>query len=392
VTLPWSKLPRSLAGDPRLTLLSPEAACAYLYARLLADDYGSLWCVGDRDAAGTLAAVIATKRAGDPGWARQAVNECVAAGLIDLCDDGATLRVVDWLADGAPVQPVDDRPAQAARGRGRPPKGSAPMSQRERRVRSAFKNREWVEFRGVPEGVTWEQWAAEHPALRTKLLRDANENTERNSPVRTKVANENTLSGRAVSETSESSETKKDGETREKRESPDARECERKSRTKIASGANETPAARTKIPAATCTTIEAAAPFAADEVLSRMSAASGQRIAAASTTVHMQTFGAVARDLIANGHASVDGLVKAAGHAAHVAWIQKRREPLTVERLTFEGGKLLVELLTGASTCRACGGAPLASDAPHPDDDAVEAARRRYRTAPVAPAAHGDAR
>ena len=47
-------------------------------------------------------------------------------------------------------------------------------------------------------------------------------------------------------------------------------------------------------------------------------------------------------------------------------------------------------LLTGAAACAACGGAPLAAaDARHPDDDAVETARRRYRAAPVTP---GEAR
>ncbi len=128
MTLPWSKLPRVLAGDPRVTLLSPEGACAYLAARLLADDHGSVGCVGGRDAAGTLAAVVAKHRAGDSEWARRAVDECVEAGLLDPCDDGTVLRVVDWLADGAPVPVAAAADAPAHRAPGRPLKGSAPIA------------------------------------------------------------------------------------------------------------------------------------------------------------------------------------------------------------------------------------------------------------------------
>lgn len=265
------------------------------------------------------------------------------------------------------------------------------MTPRERRVRSAFRNREWAEFRGVAEDVTWEQWAAEHPATRTKLLRVANENRERNSDDRTKTANENPdganenpPSGRAVSETSEPSETQRDGETRGKSESPDAGERERKSRTKLPEGANETPGARTKIPAASCSDREHASPFAADVVLSEMSRASGQRIAALGSSTHMDAFSDVARDLMARGVTAAD-LVRAGGHAAHVPWIQRQRKPLTVERLSAAGGKTLVELLTGAAACDLCGGASLpdepASPEADPDEPALAAARARYLAA-----------
>ena len=127
MTLPWSKLPRSLAGDPRWLLLSPEGVCAYDAARLLADDDGALWCVGDRDAAGTLADVIARRRPGDVAWSRRAVEECIKAGLLDA--EGDVLRVVDWIGDGpqeprprrAPAEPqatpaVPEKPAPERRG------------------------------------------------------------------------------------------------------------------------------------------------------------------------------------------------------------------------------------------------------------------------------------
>ena len=106
MTLPWSKLPRSLAGDPRWCLLSLEAACAYTTARLIADDAGAVWGVGSRDALETLAEMIASRRAGDPQWALSAVAECVDVGLLE--DHGNALRVVDWI-DG----PANDRPAPA---------------------------------------------------------------------------------------------------------------------------------------------------------------------------------------------------------------------------------------------------------------------------------------
>lgn len=401
MTLPWSKLPRYLAGDPRLTLLSPEAACAYLAARLLADDYGSLWCVGNRDAVGTLAAVIARQRPGDPAWARRAVYECVAAGLLDLCDEGAAMRVVDWLADGAPqaagpAAPAE-RPGDAKRAPGRPRKGAAPMTARERRVRSAFTHREWAEFRGVPESVTWEQWAAEHPATRARLLRTPNETRERNPSAANETpdgANEtherNPLGSRAVSETSEASGTQRDGETRGKSESPDARGGERNPRTKPA---NETRAAN-ETPRATLGTVEEVAPLDVDVLLREMGTASAGRIAAASTTPHMREFGAVARDLIAHGHATPAALVKAAGHAAHVPWIRAQRHPLTVERLYAAGGKILVELLTGATACADCGGAPLASPAADGGDDSGDPAwlvakQAEYRRTHPLPAPEG---
>lgn len=401
MTLPWSKLPRSLAGDPRFTLLSPEGSCAYLAARVLADDRGALWCVGDRDAVGTLAAIIAPKRGGDPAWARAAVEECVEAPLLEVGNDGASLRVIDWLdapdTAPSPVAAVDRRGTPARRP-GRPAKGAAPMPPRERKVRFLFEKRLLVAFREVGPEVTWEAWAAQHPDEAAELLRPKNETRERNPSggnetkgTGTKPGNEtrerNSAGGRAVSGTSGSSETQRDGETRGKSESPDARGGERNPGTKLG---NETHAAGTKPSVVSCTDAEHATPFAADEVLSRMSIASGQRIAALGSTTHVGAFAALARDLMARGQVDVPRLVQAGAHAAHVPWIQRLTKPLTVERLTVDGGKTLVELLTGAAACAACGGAPLAAaDARHPDDDAVETARRRYRAAPVTP---GEAR
>ena len=139
---------------------------------------------------------------------------------------------------------------------------------------------------------------------------------------------------------------------------------------------------------ASCTDAEHATSFAADEVLSRMSIASGHRIAALGSTTHMQSFAALARDLMDRGQLTEPALVRAGGHAAHVPWIQRLDQPLTVERLTASGGKTLVELLTGAAACRRCGGASLAPDAHHPDDDAIERARKAlHRKQPLAPGA-----
>ena len=387
MTHPWSKLPRSLAGDPRCTLLSPEGACAYLAARLLADDQGALWCVGDRDASGTLAAVIAPKRAGDPGWARAAVEECVAAGLLEVGNDGAALRVIDWLDETTSAAPVaaesadgtivGERTIGPARAPGRPRKGSAPMSARERRVRSAFTHREWVEFRDVPAGMSWEQWSEQHPATRTKLLRIANETHERNSANGTKLANEtrerNSVEGRAGSETSVSSEPSEQKNRAETEGESDAGERERNSRTKLA---NET---------TRCSTVESLAPFDAVETLSRMAAASGGRLALMlHTSTQAAEFGALARTLIARGQTTVDGLVLAAAHAAHDPWVSAQGK-LPLHRLMSRDAAKLLDLIAAAATCPACGSAPLAADDHRADDDAVETARRRYRTAPLAP-------
>ena len=128
-----------------------------------------------------------------------------------------------------------------------------------------------------------------------------------------------------------------------------------------------------------CGTVEEAAAFETDVVLDRMRAASGGRFSSAAVSTQMTAFGVLARELIARGHATPDGLVRAAGHAPHVPWICKLPGPLTVQRLCADDGRVLVELLTGSEGCLACGGNPLASgvfDAPAADSDDPGAAIR----------------
>ena len=117
-----------------------------------------------------------------------------------------------------------------------------------------------------------------------------------------------------------------------------------------------------------------------------MRAASGGRFSSAATSTQMQAFGVIARELIARGHATPDALVKAAGHAQHVAWICRLPGPLTVQRLCADEGRVLIELLTGCTTCAECGGDPLASGVidvaaktGDPHLDAIEAARAEWQ-------------
>lgn len=386
---PWFKQSRQLANDLRYLLLSVEGALAYHAACLHADDEGTLWCVGDRDAVATLARLLVSRRPGaDPAWSLAAVEEAVDAGLLDVSADGTVLRVVGWVDDapGAAPEPrreaptADDIAAAAAAKRkpGRPLKGAAPMSVNERSARLRFARRQGPNFRDVPAGVTFEAWAAAHPAVARRILDGRNETPASATKPCNETLQRNHAGVRAVSETSEFSETSNDEKRGEKSESPDARGAA----TKLC---NETQGGNGAAGRVSLRDVEDASPFAADVVLSRMSAASGQRIAALGTSTHMDAFAVVARDLMARGGVTSADLVRAGAHVAHVPWIQRQRKPLTVERLSAAGGKTLVELLTGAAACGECGGAPLPDAAPADDEPAEAAAvalgRARYLAA-----------
>ena len=361
MTLPWSKMPRALRGDWRLTQRSPEAIAAFFLAWLAADDDGSIGPAGSTPAVEALAAQLSTHRPGDPlGWAVEAVTECLDAGLLESLDDGDALRVVDWLdapAMPAPeptTSPEGDRPAAEKRAPGRP-RSASPMTPAERQERRRFDRRERG-FRDVPAGVTWEQWREANLVTKTPASGHENYGAGHENPP---SGHEN--SGHENSPSPHASGPEDQKETRNK--------AERESGTRAAghenpghgnsTGHENPPSSFRDQPR--CSTVELVSPFDADEVLSRMGKTSGGRIAAMATTPQMVAFGALARDLISRGHATVDGLVKAAGHAPHVPWIARDTKPLTVERLCDAGGKILVELITGAATCKDCGGDPMQS-------------------------------
>ena len=353
MTLPWSKLPRSLAGDPRWLLLSPEGACAYLAARLIADDAGALWCVGDRDPSSTLAAIIATRRPGDAAWALRAVEECVDAGLLDV--EGETLRVVDWL-DGAPQEPTrglamaaaNEDAAPTARRPGRPRSGDAPTTGTERKRRARFEARKGM-FRDVPAGVSFEEWTAAKLPTDGRETRPRNSDRPRNSAA--KLGRETRAAARA-SDSGEIENTGKDGEklssgARESgRETPD--DSPRNSAAKLDGDAAKLP------------TAEALSSFDPLDVLDRMRKASGDRLA---TNLHTSTvagaFATLARDLIAREVTTADGLVKAAAHVAHDPWVSAQGR-LPLARLMDKDGKILLDLIAGSTGCGACG-SPMAS-------------------------------
>ena len=161
MTLPWSKMPRALRGDWRLTQRSPEAIAAFFLAWLAADDDGSIGPAGSTPAVEALAAQLSTHRPGDPlGWAVEAVAECLDAGLLESLDDGDALRVVDWLdapaqpSQGPQPSPEGDRPTAEKRPPGRP-RSASPMSASERQQHKRFVKRLYG-FRDVPADVTWE--------------------------------------------------------------------------------------------------------------------------------------------------------------------------------------------------------------------------------------------
>lgn len=361
MTLPWSKMPRALRGDWRLTQRSPEALAAFVLAWLAADDDGMVGPAGSTAAVTALAAQLSTHRPGDPlGWAVEAVTECLDAGLLESLDDGDALRVVDWLDAPTTLPPGPSAPAEgdravtAKRAPGRP-RSAAPMSPAERQERKRFEQRQYG-FRDVPAGMTWEQWRAENPV--TKTRGGCHENSA--AVTKTQVdchgnpVTETPVEGRASDpEDQKDAENKGEGDsgTRAARVTKTPTVTETMSR-KPGESFRDNPR---------CPTVESASPFDVDVMLDRMGTASGGRLSPAALATQMQAFGAIARELIGRGHVTAEGLVKAAGHSPHVPWIVRLGSPLTVQRLCADEGRVLVELISGSNTCKACGGDPLAS-------------------------------
>lgn len=372
--MPWSKLPRHLRGDWRVTQRTPLALAAFFLAWLAADDHGVIPAVGSLSAREALVAQVATLPGVTREAAWEAVGECLTHVLLE--EDGLVLVVVDWVREagetrGPAAGPAPTEPRKA----GRPLKGAAPMSARERRVRSAFTHRELVIFRDVPEGTTFEAWCDAHPDDAARLLKGPNGTPEQNhgagpneNPAdRTKLPNEtpeqNPAGGRAVSEPSGSS-----GASEEKNRAREEGESGAPAlRTKLAnetserkSGApNENPAPRTKLPSAEGLPLEERFGFDPSEVLRRMTARSERRLllTLCSGDAEME-FGRFAHSLIERGETTLDGLVRAAGHAPHDKWVsQQGRLPL--QRLQQNNWKILVDLIAGSETCALCGGAPL---------------------------------
>ena len=361
MTLPWSKMPRALRGDWRLTQRSPEAIAAFFLAWLAADDDGSIGPAGSTPAVEALAAQLSTHRPGDPlGWAVEAVAECLDAGLLESLDDGDALRVVDWLdapaqpSQGPQPSPEGDRPTAEKRPPGRP-RSASPMSASERQQHKRFVKRLYG-FRDVPADVTWEQWKAANHVTETLGGCHGNSAAVTETPV---DCHGNPVTKTRVEGRTSDPEDQKDAENKGEGESG-ARPPRHGNPVTKTTAVTETQGASFR-DSARCSTVESLAPFDADASLSRMGTASGGRLSPAATATQMQAFGAIARELIARGHVTADGLVKAAGHAPHVPWITRLSGPLTVQRLCADEGRVLVELISGAGACKACGGDPLAS-------------------------------
>ena len=353
MTLPWSKLPRSLAGDWRLTQRSPEALAAFVLAWLAADDDGIVWPAGSTTAGVALRKQVARHRPGDDLWALDAVAELVEADLLEDAGDGA-LRIVDWV-DG-PQEP-DARPASTSadappdgptRRPGRPRKGDAPISKTEGKRRTRFARREGC-FRDVPPGVTYEEWTA------GKLDGDRRETSPGNSAPPGNSAGKLRRETLAAARASDSGEIENAEKTEEKSTSG-AREGRRETTDNPpGNSAGKLDGAAGKLP-----TEERLSSFDALDVLDRMRKASGGRLA---TNLHTSTvagaFATLARDLIAREVTTVDGLVKAAAHVAHDPWVSAQGR-LPLARLMANDGKILLDLIAGSTGCSACG-SPMAS-------------------------------
>ena len=387
MTLPWCPLPRALLTNPRARMLSLDAVGALLVAWSLSDDGGMVAPPRDCTAVDALVFVVVqhARESGDFDGeahtrATDAVAELLDGGLI--VEDGDALRLDGWVfLDGAPaprtvVAPaVDHGPGpESPRRPGRPRKGSEPIDGAERKRRTRFEAREGS-FRDVPAGVTYEEWTA------AKLAEDRRETPPRNpTPPRNsaaKLRRETPVEGRASDPEDQKDAEKKDGEgdsgARDRRETPP-----RNSAAKLPDDRRETPPR--------CGTVERITPLDPDVTLDQMRAASAGRFSSAATTMQMQAFGVIARELIARGHATPDALVRAASHAPHVAWICRLPGPLTVQRLCADEGRVLIELLTGCAACAECGGDPLASGVidvatktGDPHADAIEAARAEWQ-------------
>ena len=384
--LPWCPLPRALLTSPRARMLSLDAVGALFVAWSLSGDDSVVAPPRDCTAVEALVFVVAqhARESGDfdreaRTRAADAVAELLDGGLI--VEDGDALRLDGWVfLDGAPApqprpapSPAHSPGPESPRRPGRPRKGATPVDGAERKRRTRFEAREGS-FRDVPAGVTYEEWTA------AKLPDDRRETPPRNSPPprnsAAKLRRETPVEGRASDPEDQKDAEKKTGEgdsgARDRRETPP-----RNSAAKLPDDGRETPAR--------CGTVEHVGALDPDVALDRMRAASGGRFSSAATSTQMQSFGVIARELIARGHATPDALVKAAGHAQHVAWICRLPGPLTVQRLCADEGRVLIELLTGCATCAECGGDPLASGVidvtpptGDPHLDAIEAARAEW--------------
>lgn len=356
MTLPWLPLPRRLLTNARARMLSLDAVGALMLAWTLADDAGVIRPAADVTAREALVFVVVqhARESADPAVAPaseravDAVDELLEGGL--LIAEGDALRLDGWVAlAGAPAP--DEAPARIVRKPGRPRK-EAPMSPAERKRVERFNNRERG-YRDVPTGVTWAQWCAEHPVTETRRRGHENPGPGHENPV-TKTPDAPRASGPEEKNTAEKKAEGDSGAPARGHENPGG-----SFRDQPPEGFRDQPR---------CPTVEAP-PFAVDVLLDRMRAASAGRFSPAAVSTQMRNFGELARELIARGHATPDALVRAAGHAPHVAWVRKLSSPLTVQRLCAEEGRVLVELLAGAEACAACGGAP-APNAPaeEPDD------------------------
>lgn len=372
MALPWCPMPRTLLTSPRARMLSLDAVGALFVAWSLSDDAGEIAPALDCDAREALVFVVAqhARESTDGGdshtHAVDAVTELVDGGLLIV--DGDALRLAGWVyLDGAPQPrpsipppPARDAPPDGPRRPGRPRKGAEPIDGTESKRRTRFERREGS-FRDVPEGVTYEEWTA------GKLPADRRETPPGNSPTpgnsAGKLRRETPAGGRASDPEDQKDAEKKTGEGDSG--APARRETSPGNPPTLAGKLTDV----RRETLARCPTVESTDPLDADVVLDQMRAASGGRFSSAAVSTQMQAFGALARELIARGHATPDALVRAAGHAPHVGWITRLPGPLTVQRLCADEGRVLVELLTGAATCATCGGDPLASgvfEAPEP--------------------------
>ena len=380
VTLPWCPMPRALLATPRARMLSLEAVGALMVAWSLSDDGGTIQPAADVTARDALVFVVA-QHARESGvldgethtHAELAVGELVDGGLLIV--DGDALCVDGWVyLDGAPPpRPLIERPAAtsvppAPRTPGRP-RSAAPMSAAERQERRRFDRRERG-FRNVPQGVTYEQWRAENVVTKTPARGHGNSNAGHGNSnaghENPRVGHGNSVTKTPAEGRASGSEDQKDTENKGEGESGTRPPGHGNSVTETTLVTETPPTSFRDQPR--CPTVESA-PFDTDVVLDDMRKASAGRSSSAAVSTQMQAFATLARELIARGHATVPALVKAAGHASHVPWITRLPGPLTVQRLCADEGRVLVELLSGATACAACGGDPLASgvfDVPAP--------------------------
>lgn len=347
-------------------MLSVEAVGVLMLAWSISGDDGTIQPAANVTAREALV-FVATQHAQQSGVvdsfpahprATDAVDELVGCGL--LIAEGDVLWLDGWIVlDGTPQRPLppptDDRPSDTKRAPGRPRKADAPLTPAERQERRRFDRRERG-FRDVPAGMTWEQWRAENPV--TKLPAAGHETLgagHENPPAGHENSGHETPASPRASSSGERKETRNIGE----RESG-TRGSGHENPGHETLGGHENPGESFR-DQPRCSTVEALSPFDALDVLDRMRKASGDRLATnLHTATTAQEFATVARDLIAREVTTAEGLVKAASHAPHDRWLSTQGK-LPLARLLASDGKILLDLIAGAATCKACGGDPLAS-------------------------------